>query len=247
MRWALVPVFVAIAVVSAQEPAFEVASVKAAERSGVWGFVPGEARFDGSPLRFIVSSAFGIRAPLWDLKVIPGPAITTEFWRSQRFQVHGKGDRAQDPRAMLLTLLKERFGLRYHTEVRQVPVYALTVKAPGTLGPGLTKTSYGCREFIARGGKKGDADSPKSGDVEACWPAVTRYVGAGTMSDLIERVAISATLGERPVIDATGLEGNFIWDVAIVQEQGSLHNVLAAFEDQLGLSSWSRPAPGKSS
>ena len=246
MRWALVlVVFGVFAVASAQEPAFEVASVKVAEgrANGLGSFVPGEARFNSSALWRIVPSAFGIPIPLWELKVIPGPTIPPDLWRSRRFQIHGKGNPANDARAMLLTLLKERFGMRYHTEVRHVPIYALTVKKPGTLGPRLTETPHNCREFIARGGRRGDVDSPKLGDIEACWPSGSREVGAGTISDLIERVAISATLAERPVIDATGLTGNFMWNVGITHVQGTMDPVFAAFEDQLGLKLEERTGP----
>ena len=54
------------------------------------------------------------------------------------------------------------------------------------------------------------------------------------MQDLIERVAIPGTLGERPVIDATGLTGNFMWDVLYLRQEPP-DDIFRAFEEQLGL------------
>ena len=69
-----------------------------------------------------------------------------------------------------------------------------------------------------------------------CWSSATRtrVLGAGTIDDLILKVAVPGTLGERPVIDATGLKGNFAWEVVYVP-QDPPSDIFRAFEDQLGL------------
>jgi uncharacterized protein (TIGR03435 family) len=49
---------------------------------------------------------------------------------------------------MLRTLLAERFGLRVHTEMRELPVYALTVaRLDGRLGPQFRSPSHDCAAF----------------------------------------------------------------------------------------------------
>ena len=129
-------VFVA-ALVPAQEPTFDVASVTVAEARGRGAVFapPGEVRVGGAPLRLIVPEAFSLPSQLWELKIVPSRAVEA-LWRAPLFVIHGKGNPAGDTRTMLLSLLKERFGLRYHVETRQVPVYALTVRKPGALGAG---------------------------------------------------------------------------------------------------------------
>ena len=64
---------------------------------------------------------------------------------------------------------------------------------------------------------------------------------AGTMQHLIERVAVPGVKGERPVIDATGLAGNFQWEVAIDRQNPVA--IFPAFEDQLGLKLEQRVGP----
>jgi hypothetical protein len=78
--------------------------------------------------------------------------------------------------------------------------------------------------------------------VEALWraplfaiherAAVNRDRG-GTIDDLILKVAIPGTLGERPVIDATWLTGNS-WEVLFAQA-GPPSDIFRPFEEQLGL------------
>jgi uncharacterized protein (TIGR03435 family) len=243
-------VVVAGALLPAQEPAFDVASVKVTDSAGAgWTTTrPGEVRFDGGPLRIIIPVALEVPIPLMELRVM-WSASARELYHQPLFEIHGKGDPANDQLAMLRTLLRERFGLKWHTEVRQIPLYALRLKEPGKVGPWLTPTPHNCREFIARGGKLHDADSPRKGDKQICWPTVGGRVqrngedvnmGAGTIQDLIERVALGGVEGERPVIDATGLSGNFLWEVTKTRGPAAIFPV---FEDELGLTFERRVGP----
>ena len=45
-------------------------------------------------------------------------------------------------RAMMRALLEDRFNLRVHWEVRQLPVYALTLTRAGRLGPNLARSKF---------------------------------------------------------------------------------------------------------
>jgi uncharacterized protein (TIGR03435 family) len=78
------------------------------------------------PLRVFVSVAYKIRPSL----IVGGPSWTD----SAKFDVQGK---AADPAGtdlmllMLQTLLEERFRLKIHREIREGPVYELTIAKGG--------------------------------------------------------------------------------------------------------------------
>lgn len=240
---------------SAQDPAFDVASIKVRDTTaaGPTGVSPrGEIWIDGGSLRTIVPFAFDVPIPVQNLKVVWSPAAA-KLARTPLFEIQAKGNPSNDTRAMLRTLLRERFGLRTHTEVRQVPIFALTVKQSGKLGPWLTPSTYNCNAFRARGGGPTDADVPMRGDVNVCWNTRSPkqperggervHVGAGTINDLIESVALPGVLGERPVIDMTGLSGNFLWEFAGRDRHAIEGTIFFEFESQLGLMLEPRTGP----
>jgi len=207
-------------VVGAQDPAFDVASVKVVgleftyrsnRENGYRLFPPGEATFSNTQLRMIVGAAFEV-SPQWQELRIVWPERLEPLRMRAKFDIQAKGDPRHSTPAMLRTLLKERFGLAFHRETRTVPVYALTVKDPARLR--LRPVPYNCREFIAGGGRPGDANSPRDGDREVCFDwRPTMRASAGTIAEFIETVAVPGVRGEVPVIDATGLTGNFAWEV----------------------------------
>ncbi len=225
---------------SAQEPSFEVASVKVTERAG-GGFTQlpsasGRVRFDGADIQTLASIAFDVPLQLSEMR-IAWTRATEGFRYRPGFQIlatapPGGGDQM----AMLRTLLRERFGLQVHREMRQTPVFRLVVKEPGKLGPRLTPSVHNCREYRATGVM----------NAEMCGAPPQRNDGrlvrraAGTIQDFIETVALSVTVFDRPVVDATGLTGNFLWDFAppsarFIEGRMELDEVFDAFEDQLGL------------
>jgi uncharacterized protein (TIGR03435 family) len=232
----VVGVALAISQLSAQEVAFDVASVKVTKsRGGGWKFLPsGDVIVSAAPLGNVIALAFDVP---WRHNFVLGPgAQQVGLPEYPHVDIHAKGNPVNDPRAMLRTLLRERFGLRMHRETREVAVYALTVKEPGTLGRWLQPSPHNCREFIVGGGQRNDADSPRKGDTEVCWARAKRDgeavgMSAGTIGELI-----SQTRGffDRPVIDATGLSGNFTWEMAggLVPKPGTIFSI---FEEQLGL------------
>lgn len=219
---------VAAAQPSAQEPSFEVASVKVTERSG-GGFtllpVPsGRVRFDGADMASILSIAFDVPIPMSDMRIVWTRAAEAFKYRPGFEILATAPPGGGDQKAMLRTLLRERFGLRYHREVRQTPVFRLVVKEPGKLGPRLKPSPHNCR-----------ADRTP----EICRSTREVRRSAGAMQEFIEAVAISATAFERPVLDATGLTGNFEWEFAVPSNfrdgRVELDEVFEAFENQLGL------------
>jgi len=124
---------------------FEVASVKANTTTDPptsrFPLGPGDAYLPGTlfaatnqPLINYIRFAFGrsqgelLRLPAWVY--------------DERFDIQGRtlGDpRKEDMRLMVRTLLVDRFGLTWHLEPREEPVFELVVSKPGTLGPQLTR------------------------------------------------------------------------------------------------------------
>jgi uncharacterized protein (TIGR03435 family) len=206
-------------VVGAQDPAFDVASVKVVGMGPTYRltggsyrlFPPGEASFSNTQLRTIVGAALDV-PPQWQELRIVWPERLEPLRMGPRFDIQAKGDPRHGTPAMLRTLLKERFGLAFHRETRTVPVYALTVKDPARLR--LRPVPYNCREFMAGGGRPGDANSPRDGEREVCFDSrFYMRASAGTIAQFIETVAVPGVKGEMPVIDATGLTGNYTWEV----------------------------------
>jgi uncharacterized protein (TIGR03435 family) len=110
----------------------------------------------------------------------------------------------------LQALLKERFKLVAHSEVRQFHVYALKVaRDDGRLGPNLSPSTIDCAAIISAELK--DKIPARRGERHSCAVSAPgsqgRYfAGSVPLSSLI--AILRGNVG-RPVIDHTGLEGNF--------------------------------------
>ena len=169
----------------------------------------------------------------------------------------GRDATSDEMRAMLKTLLTDRFGLRFHEETRQVSMYALVLaRTDGRLGPGLKRTSAECENTIeAR--KKGTAPDPAPPRGRPTEPACgmmsmmstaagadTRMYGGFPIADLVSM--ISSELNG-PVVDRTGLEGRFDITVQFASSRRSLAvradgansdpgpGLMDAVQEQLGL------------
>src|SRR5215471_3581702 len=162
----------ALAVGSAQTPApesaratFEAASVKRNKDGGPFSLVfqpGGRFRAVNVTAKMLIGAAYGTPQPLPDFQIAGAP----KWLETDRFDIVAKavGDPAPGPNGppplmfeMLRSLLEERFHLKVHNELKDVPVYALMLARPdGKLGPKFRQTDVDCaammREAIARGG-----------------------------------------------------------------------------------------------
>jgi uncharacterized protein (TIGR03435 family) len=124
-------------------PRFEVATIKPSKGgNGMVGLMltPDGTNITGVPLQMLIRQAFGVE----DDRVIGAPG----WVRSDRFDIQAKvaaedveafrNVPPDDRFAMLLPLLEDRFHLKYHHEMRELPLYELVV-AKG--GPKLTKSA----------------------------------------------------------------------------------------------------------
>ena len=247
--------------------AFDVASVKryepAAGRppSNAISVMPG-GRFTApsATLRGLIAAAYGI----FDIQIVDGGRISA----TDRFEIEAttKADVTVDQgRAMLRTLLAERFRLSAHAEVRELPVYILSVaREDRRLGEQLRPSGADCAPVKGPAGlpplpprqpTPGVADMLTLGGPSRC--GGLRYSSTSgehlslrslTLASFAE--ALIGTLG-RPVLDRTALQGTFDVDITYTPDTqvaagSTLLNAPSlptAVREQLGLRLESTRAP----
>src|SRR4051812_24070030 len=118
----------------AQTPAslaFEVASLKPSQPGGRGGGIrpsPGGERYVATniPLRMYLMVAWRLKVD----QIVGGP----DWVDNDRFDMNAKAEKpssVDDLHTMLQNLLVERFKLRFHRDVRELPAYVLTVEKSG--------------------------------------------------------------------------------------------------------------------
>lgn len=219
-------------------PAFDVASIKQNATVNDEGFIsgptPGRFTVVNLPLRAIARYAYGVRD--YQLLGLPGWATTTPYDITATYP----GDTtpgADDLRAMLRSLLADRFGLVAHTETRELTVYQLVLaRKDGTLGPALVQSDIDCAQEPARFASGGPV----------CMMLANRAFLNGGAQTMVQLATLLESYLNAPVADRTGLEGAFDmtlrWgrtgdgggpaESATVEEVAAL---IAALPEQLGL------------
>ena len=219
-----------------QRPTFDVASIKPSKiPDGRTQFLPSGFTAIGTDLYWIVVEAYGVKRIEARLK-IPWPPERLKQILITPFDIQAKGEGGEAAqRAMLRTLLAERFGLKAHTETRQVPIYAMILKEPGKLGMWLKPSNINCEELFEAGKFRTVEDQP----TDCRFTSERRYDArvqrwAGTMADLAYEAQQHSG---RPVVDATGLSGSYAWELAIPRIESTSREALMkeSFESQLGL------------
>jgi uncharacterized protein (TIGR03435 family) len=199
----LAPLLACAALAFAQEPAFEVATLKPSTPQdhfiALSTYPGGRITITNYPLYAMLLEAFHVQA----FQIVGGPRWTHE----DRYNVEAKPPASSaaakfmpaypkvpptdEQRRMLQTLLVDRFHIQFHRESRQGPVYLLT-RGPKELKlqPAKDPDEYPWAGSLAGGGFGGDG---------------MRGTNI-TMPLLAERLS---PYMERPVIDKTGLTGSF--------------------------------------
>jgi uncharacterized protein (TIGR03435 family) len=261
-------------------PSFEVASIKL-NRSGdgrmMFQNTPGRFVVNNANTKFLIEFAYNIK----DFQLSGGPSwISTD-----RYDIDAKMEdsaveamqklppdkRQEQIRLMIQSLLADRFQLRVERGTKELPAYALIV-AKG--GPKLTETPD---QAPAPAGS-GSAPAPPAGPAGVGGGGGGGRQGGGTfrigrgqmnlsganMSSFANMLAGQAEIA-RPVIDETGLKGNY--EIALKwtpesptqilggdasQSSASAPpvdtagpNLFTALQDQLGLKLESRKAPAE--
>jgi len=231
--------FVSPLLVSAQNgqvgPVFQVTSVKPSAPSNAWPrpnatleWRPGRFTATRMILPFLIADAYNI--PRY--RIEGGPA----WMQSEQFDITAtftEGAGRDDRRAMLRTLLRDRFALAAHTDTRETRVYNLVMaREDRRFGPRLTrpddtvdcqriqaarrdanpKAPYAAKDFFAAfengpdiSGPICDSNSvrrflPGGGSADTAW---------GSKQPIAHLAEYLTSVVERPVLDRTGLTGEF--------------------------------------
>ncbi len=230
---------------SAQSLSFEVASVKA-NKPGTGGMIGPQA---GGRFVMVNGTTRALLDMAFNLPLLEGPIPGAPAWiETERFDIQAK---AADPQAsfdqlrlMMQALLKGRFALAAHTEMRPRPVYSLVVLKPGALGPNLRPAAVDCdalRENIAAGMALPLTPPPPTGPVSPC---TTRQRNDSLASSGMTMVVLARQLSSsagRIVQDKTGLDGRFDFDLQFAGPVGAANqdpqrpSIFTTLQEQLGL------------
>jgi uncharacterized protein (TIGR03435 family) len=173
-------------------PAFEVATIKLAKPDTpgpLIGISAGRLTLTGFTLKELMVYGYWIHSS----QVLGAPGWVD----SEKFDIVAKPEGSPVPeeqlRKMLQALLSDRFQLKYHREMKQLPAYALTLgkngsrmkaRTPGDGGPGFRLVFQGAR-------------------------LPGRNASMAQLAFVLQAVVM-----DRPVIDKTGLMGNFDFDLS---------------------------------
>jgi len=183
---------VTASVLLAQPPTFEAASIhplvspfsrlRALNVSGT------RITLDGYNIQWLVSEAFGVKDYQVTIDSVPSSALEV-FYRIEARAAGPSAPSKADARMMLQTLLAERFHLTILRDTRNIPVYVLV---PDKNGPAL---------------KPGDGEGECSTRIGPVRPTDRLYRYAYS-NCTIDRLA-DALLGDRPILNRTGLTGRY--------------------------------------
>jgi len=227
----VVPLHLSAQSSSASQPPlrFEVASIRphpfAGDEPSSRRILPG-GRFiaTATTVRTLIRIAFGTDdnrisgAPKWVDEMFDIDAITAD---------HAEVKTTEQFQQLILSLLEDRFQLKFHREQKEGPVYWLEVDKPGKLGPALKLSAPDSRPNMSNN-SNGSRTAMK--------------VSKMSMADIAAGLRRQAG---RPVEDHTGLKGDYDFQIewspgeAADSVDPSLFTVL---KEQLGLKL--RPAKG---
>jgi uncharacterized protein (TIGR03435 family) len=199
-----------------QSAGFEVATVKVNHSGSGGSSFPqlrnGVLRAENVSMRSLLQAAYGLSGSR-----VVGPA----WLDSDRFDLAGKAPEGKadgELMPMLQALLKERFHLAVHREMKEMPVYHLIVAAGGVK--------------MARFDPAHPPATPRN-------RSGAGIVGTGTMGQLANMLANAAG---HPVVDDTGLEGRFSYSLFFApltarpgDTDGDVADLFTAIQAQLGL------------
>jgi uncharacterized protein (TIGR03435 family) len=243
-------------------PAWDVSTVKPASpdaRSSVFQATPDGLKITNVPLWTAVREAFGIGND----RLFGGPA----WARTTAFDIEAKVAPEDAPklkaltmdqrRPMIVSLLEERFGLKYHHGTRELPMYELVV-AKGGVKMQASKPDVD----LAGAPPPAPGQPPSPGRHMLMMDGSGHIESIGTGTSGLVRL-LSAQLG-RTVVDKTGLTGDYDFkldwtpDNAVSAmtrngDPGAVDNassrgtggpsLFAALEEQLGLKLVSTKGP----
>jgi uncharacterized protein (TIGR03435 family) len=237
---------------TAPRPAFEVASVRRNPSGGGrgGGRLPdtGMVTITNATIRTLIALAYQVNR----FTLIDASSNSLVASDGPTFDIQAKPPDDAAPgqqRLMLQRLLADRFNLRTHWEQRAIPVYALTVAREGRLGPDLLPTNQDCQAWAAAyrtnpqiADLRHRNGTPLCGVLASPEPDLVLLRDASPASAIAQEIQAFV---DRPVIDATGLIGNFEWTLSFARNalNPDHPSIFTAVEEQLGLRLEPRTAP----
>jgi uncharacterized protein (TIGR03435 family) len=196
---------------------------------------PGRVIAQEATVKEIIAVAYGLPQD----QVLGGPAWVGSTRYAITATTTGEADRARAQR-MLQAMLGDRFALTFHREQRNLPVYALTLlRRDGSFGKKLRRAGQACAPITL-------PDFDASGLAPPPPPPPPPPPGGNPMRPLLERESglrcptmfypggVSARsilfdefvyrlsrLAQRPILDRTGLTGEFDIDLSYQFEMSS--------------------------
>jgi uncharacterized protein (TIGR03435 family) len=233
--------------------AFDVASIKP-NKSAIArpraGFGPGRFEAVAATMKDLITLAFGGGQGLRRSQIIGAPGWTEAEHFDVLAQMENRAGAASPVTPdrmlqMLQNLLNDRFMLVVHWEKREQPVYALSfARADRALGPRLQRADADCDTRVARIPKTTTERPMICGMERSYGHALGRTM---TLSDFAARQLPSIL--DRLVVDRTGADGIFDWDLQWTPGPGEVSplaaeapavlpdgpSIFTALEEQLGL------------
>jgi len=201
LRWIAIGALAVGSLAAAQERlTFEVSSIKPGKpggRSGGIKALPGGQTYkaENVPLKLIVSLMY--KVPMRQISGGPG-WIDSDLWDIEAKAAHSYS--LDDLHIMFQHLLEDEFKLKFHKDIKEGPVYALTVDKGGSKMK-LNETPEDFEIPIKGAGRGGD------------------IVGTRVpMSYLAWWLGLVLQMEQRPVIDKTGLDKFYDFRLAFLPE-----------------------------
>ena len=193
-------------------PTFDVASIKpnrSADVGSYFGAPRGQLTATNVTLWEMIRNAYRLQG----FQIVGGP----DWLLTDRFDVIAKpaGEPGPEQLALMVqALMAERFKLAVHRETRELPVYELRLadaaRAPSSA---LRRSTTDCAALTAAGRGALPPAPPPAGVRPACGTRIQpgrMMAGGVTMARLASTLAVFAG---RIVIDRTGLEGGYDFDL----------------------------------
>ena len=237
---------VLVALLSAQ---FEVASIRENITTPGPGLLSGsresvtpqgDVLFSRVSLYRTIAIAYGVNFIQMPHVLVVPPAF--EEVLRKRFDIQAKGGEGT-VEERLQELLTRRFALQAHWEMQERNVWAVTGKGEG---PYLKPAPLNCLQHVVEIYGTKTPRSPLCTSTFDTRDGVRIEKSAGTIAELVEYQLQNRF--QELVVDLTGLEGNFAWELAMPRSQAWLENptrTVKEIERQLGLTLERRKMPWK--
>ena len=202
-------------------PSFEVTSVRAntsGETRASMQFTPaGDFTAVNQPVRVLLNFAFQL--PLFRVEGMP------DWFTTERFDVRAKApaglsiEPLAEVRGQLLrSLLEDRFKLKARLLTKESPAMIVTLaRQDGSMGPRFRKSDVDCAAAV--GAARGRGADPSAPRQPVC------ALGGGSMGAICGRAVTMAQIiqglsgvYQRTVVDNTGLEGRFDFDLSFTPD-----------------------------